>query len=129
MDKKMPSTMMPLGGKRNPKGRAPTPSESLIPLGSGTSSSTQSVKHAVKREATTTGSSSSPPKKQRPVSGRKTSDSWSESGAQIEPHELVHIVEEAAETGDEDRIESALCSAARLLKSSRTKPDQLLSLS
>ena len=125
----MPSTMMPLGGKRNPKGRAPTPSESLIPLGSGTSSSTQSVKHAVKREATTTASSSSPPKKQRPVSARKTSDSWSESGAQIEPHELVHIVEEAAEAGDEDRIESALCSAARLLKSSRTKPDQLLSLS
>jgi hypothetical protein len=133
MDKKMSSTMVPLGGKRNPKGRAPTPSDSFIPLGGSsgpsTSSGQTSSKHGIKREATSTSTSSSPLKKQRPISGRKTSDSWSESGAQIDAHELVNIVEDAAEAGDEDRIESALCSAARILKSSRSKPDLLLSLS
>ncbi|XP_071035573.1 integrator complex subunit 1-like [Parasteatoda tepidariorum] len=98
-----------------------------------------------KTEASTSAASVIPAKKAKLASSASTShvkrvgsvskketikgDEWESIAVEVEPCDLVNKVIDAEDISDDERIEALLCGAAKKLKASRTKVDNLLFLS
>lgn len=104
-ERKRPDTVSGQSGQslKKPKLVAATPS-SLSRLGPGGS-------QQVKREA---------------VSNK--SDQWDIIAVEVDPTDFLSRVLKAEDVGDDDKVESLMCGAAKTLKSTRPKPDPMLYL-
>lgn len=94
------------GGLKKPKlaAAAATPASALSRLGPGGS-------QQVKREAPS-----------------NKSDQWDIIAVEVDPTDFLSRVLKAEDVGDDDKVESLMCGAAKTLKSTRPKPDPMLYL-
>lgn len=105
-ERKRPDTVSGQSGQslKKPKLVAAAPS-SLSRLGPGGSS------QQVKREAAS-----------------NKSDQWDIIAVEVDPTDFLSRVLKAEDVGDDDKVESLMCGAAKTLKSTRPKPDPMLYL-
>lgn len=72
------------------------------------------------------GSSAAAPQIKREPSNK--SDQWDAIAVEVDPTDFLSRVLKAEDVGDDDKVESLMCGAAKTLKNTRPKPDPMLYL-